>query len=99
MALKDIEPYQFKPGQSGNPSGRPRKPLTERLIAKLAQEEGLEAAALVAAILKKAKEGDISAWREIADRIEGKPVQQVEHSGPDSGPITSNIVVRFVDGE
>lgn len=26
MATRDLEPFNWKPGQSGNPAGRPRKP-------------------------------------------------------------------------
>ena len=28
MAIEDLEPYQFKPGKTGNPNGRPRKIFT-----------------------------------------------------------------------
>ena len=85
----NIAAHCFKPGQSGNPSGRPAKPLTERLIARIAKEDGVEAAAMVEAILKKAKKGDINAWREVADRVEGKPAQAV--TGEDGGPIVFKL--------
>ena len=39
------------------------------------------------ALIKKAKEGDIQAIRELHDRVYGKPMQAMELSGKDGGPI------------
>ena len=45
-------------------------------------------------LVEKAEQGEIQAIREIADRIDGKPVQQVqnEHSGPDGEAIIFKTV-------
>jgi len=36
---------------------------------------------------EKAAAGDMQAIKELADRLDGKPAQFLEHSGPDSEPI------------
>lgn len=46
--------------------------------------------------LEKAEEGDTQAFREIADRLDGKPKQQTEISGPDGGVIPMQTIVNFV---
>jgi len=45
-----------------------------------------------------AEQGDMQALKEIGDRLEGKPKQQTEHSGPDDSTPTS-IAIIFVDGD
>ena len=42
---------------------------------------------LADALISKALTGDVSALREIGDRLDGKPAQAVELGGPDGGPI------------
>jgi hypothetical protein len=66
---------RFQPGQSGNPGGRgTEKRFREALLLELAEDGDARkplrevAKALIAAALT----GDVSAIREIADRIDGK---------------------------
>jgi hypothetical protein len=91
-------PYMWQPGQSGNPSGRPKKkPITELYERMMGNPETL--AAIEQAIIKSVSESSptmVSQLREIADRIEGRAIQAVEHSGPDGGPIQASVTVNFV---
>ena len=59
---------RFKPGQSGNPSGRPKGSRSKVLVALDALAEG-EAEEIVMAMIAKAKEGDSTAGRTLLDRI------------------------------
>ena len=76
---------RFKPGQSGNPKGRPKGVLypSEELRRQLRQpypkdEEGRSyLQRLIAALLERAIGGDVGAIREVFDRLEGKPAQSV----------------------
>lgn len=77
----------FKPGQSGNPTGRPkRKPVTEALLAELAKDHGRKGQskleAMVARLVKtvisgKAREA-VEAAKLIMAYTDGLPVQMVE---------------------
>lgn len=74
----------FKKGQSGNPAGRPKSALlSDALRRRLAEVddkdvEGRTHAEVIAdQLIAKAKEGDVAAIREIADRVEGKARQHV----------------------
>lgn len=85
---------QFKPGQSGNPGGRPRKtPLADacrELLNKPAPDDSSGrsyAEAIAERLAKKALAGSIPAARELADRAEGKARQAMELSGVNSGPV------------
>lgn len=70
-------------GVSGNPGGRPKtKPLTEVLQLLLEQEapnsHGRTWGAVIAdALLRRARKGDVRAFAELANRIEGRPLQSV----------------------
>jgi hypothetical protein len=59
---------RFKPGQSGNPSGRPAGSRSKTCVALDALAEG-EAAEIVKAMIEKAKEGDGQSGRVILERI------------------------------
>jgi len=78
---------RFKPGQSGNPNGRPKgslnmKTLIERVWSEEVTDNGnpiIRGLKAVKAIADKAERGDVRAFNELADRLEGKPKQQYEH--------------------
>lgn len=74
------EAAQWRPGQSGNPSGRPKKkPITEMYERILNNPEAI--AAIEAATMKALRQGNMAMvfqLREMADRTEGKVTQPIE---------------------
>jgi len=76
-------PYAFKPGQSGNPAGRPKgiRYISEGYRERLAQINGSDAqgrtnAEVIADIIVGAAlSGDTKAITEVTDRTEGRPKQ------------------------
>lgn len=91
----------FKPGQSGNPRGRPRKEnsLTAILeqLGDLADvsfngEQIPRKRALAEAIWQKAiVDKDLMAIKYIFDRVDGTPIQVNEISGTDGEPLKVKI--------
>ncbi len=57
-------------------------------------EESL--AELAKALVDAAAAGDMQALKEVGDRIDGKPRQQIEQMGEDGGPIKTSMTVEFV---
>lgn len=67
----------WKPGQSGNPSGRPKKLLSDRLLRRMLDDpEVVEQ--IVDAQLRYAAAGNFQHTREIYDRTEGAPMKAQE---------------------
>lgn len=54
------------------------KPWREALDRAIAQSDGKKLRAMAEALIKQALKGDVSALKEIGDRLDGKAVQQVE---------------------
>lgn len=74
---------RWKKGQSGNPSGRPKKkPITEIYEKLLAKEANTKVIAeTVMGLIKAKRMASILTLREMAERVEGKVTQPVELSG------------------
>jgi hypothetical protein len=75
-----IKPYQFKPGQSGNPGGRPKgKSPSKYALDKFTDidpKTGKTIAELIAdKWINQAIEGLTDARRDLLDRTEGKVIQ------------------------
>jgi len=98
-SIANLIPHQFKPGQSGNPSGRPKKLITDatrELLAKKDAATGLTNAHLVAeAQIREAIKGETAAYNAIADRTEGKVPQPI--SGDEDGEPLRIQFVGFAD--
>lgn len=92
----------FPKGVSGNPKGAPPKEWTWRQLIREALEEvdpdtGMEwRHVVINALRQKAKRQDVPAAKELGDRVDGKPAQAVEVSGPDGGPVQTNHTIAFV---
>lgn len=80
------EETQWKPGQSGNPNGRPKKgySITEWFREMLDSKPEVKDA-IGKSILKKALDGDTTAQKMVWQYMDGMPQQDVTSGGK---PIT-----------
>lgn len=90
-SLANLKPW--KPGQSGNPAGRPpTMSWRERLVEQLSENEEENLKRAVKVLIQLALAGDVSALNHIADRLDGKPKQQTAITGAGDGPV--QVVIR-----
>lgn len=92
MSAEDIKKHEFKKGESGNPNGRPKGAKNRSTIARhwlevnqklknpitgdsetMSQED-----LMTLALIKKAREGDVTAYKALMDSGYGAPIQQIE---------------------
>ena len=91
MSKEDITKYEFKKGESGNPSGRPKGSLNRSTIAKkwlevLSQEELEDGEvkwlsneeAMTLSLIKKARNGDVNAYKALMDSAYGTAKDTVD---------------------
>jgi hypothetical protein len=91
---QNIEPHKFQQGQSGNPNGRPKGARGRSTIVRewlevqqsvknpiTGETQLLEQQDIMTlALIKKAREGDVNAYRELMDSAHGKQTNQIEGS-------------------
>jgi hypothetical protein len=77
---------RFKPGQSGNPDGRPKSRILAEMLAAIGNEvdpETLKSYFQIAAerLMREVFRGNVQAFREFADRVDGRSIQNGELHG------------------
>lgn len=104
---------RFKPGQSGNPGGRPATPKLLDLIRQEVEERADEILAALFEALKAERSygaGEsiitqtdhamrVKAAVELLDRVYGKPTQRTELAGDAGGPIRIQPLEAISDPE
>ena len=87
MEQERDEQGKWLPGTSGNPNGRPPSgqafsDLLRKEAENIDPDAGLSNSEIIAkALIKLAKEGNITAIERYADRVDGKPHQSMEVTG------------------
>tara|TARA_Y100001973_G_C5185344_1_gene327476 strand:- start:362 stop:691 length:330 start_codon:yes stop_codon:yes gene_type:complete len=86
--------HQWKPGQSGNPNGRPKTDSITLAIRRL-MAQGVDGQPLYDAIarvaVQKALRGDHRFWTYVIERCDGKVADALQQSG------AVEVVVRYED--
>lgn len=91
---ENIEKHKFEKGESGNPNGRPKGSKNRSTIARrwlevnqslknpiTGENETMSQEDLMTlALIKKAREGDVNAYKALMDSGYGAPVQQIEQT-------------------
>ena len=84
--------WLFKPGQSGNPAGRPpkEKVFTNAMEAIIKKNPKIMEA-IAAKMLQMAVNGNMDAIKEMADRLEGKSVSSMDLTADKQIGVNVNI--------
>jgi ribosomal protein L17 len=95
------EVTETNPKGAGAPSGNQNSIKSNRLWAEtikraLVQSDGERLRRIAEALLTKAEDGDMTAIREVGDRLDGKASQSVQLSGDDENPLAISVIERVI---
>jgi hypothetical protein len=79
-----------KGGQPGNTNASRKNRIVSNALSRVVTQNPEKIRQACERLLDRAAEGDLPAFREIMDRLEGKPIQAVEGAG-EGGSITLTI--------
>jgi hypothetical protein len=75
----------------GNKNAVKNRPWADAINRAVLANDGQRLRSIAEKLLVLAEAGDVSALRELGDRLDGKPKQQIEASGPDGGAIHISV--------
>lgn len=89
--VENLKPW--KPGQTGNPGGRPKgivsSALSKQLLRRAANGGKSDLDAVVEAIIKTAKKGNTPAFCAIRDTVDGPPKTEGQNTG-------AQVLIQFI---
>jgi hypothetical protein len=86
-----------QPGNQNAAKGRMWRDAIQRALRKRSKSDQVEALdELAEQFLDAVSKGDIQAFKELGDRLDGKPAQQVTLSGDADNPLRIEKIVREV---
>jgi len=80
-----------------NHSNKINRLMNDTLKRILIQNEALRARSIAEALVTKAEDGDVSAIKEVFDRMDGKVVQENKLSGDADAPLMIQVVTGIDD--
>ena len=84
-------------GQPGNTNSSKNNRLWANTIRRaVVQDDANRLRRIAEALLDKAADGDISAIKELGDRLDGKSVSTTELTGADGSELPLGITVKYV---
>lgn len=87
-------------GQPGNKNATKNKIWADALHKELAGNKNAKVLRNLARVLiAEAEGGNMQAMKEIGDRLDGKPMQSTEVSGPEGGDIPLSFAIEYLDPE
>lgn len=84
----------FQPGQSGNPSGRPKENAEVKALAREHSPEAMQT--LITLMQTGEPKIALQAANAVLDRAYGKPAQAVQLGGDPDNPNPARILVEYV---
>lgn len=93
-----LKKHWWKPGQTGNPDGRPRTRIFTDMMREVLKDKiatdpqkRTKLRLMCEAMVNEAIKGNARAFKESRDTVDGRPVQALELSGADGGPIDLDV--------
>lgn len=86
-----------QPGNQNATKNRPWAQAIQRALRKRSKSDQIEALdELAEKFLNSVEEGNVADFKELGDRLDGKPSQQVVHAGDSDNPVRIEKIVREV---
>jgi len=80
-------------------SSKVNRIMNDTLRRILVQDEALRARKITEALVTKAEEGDVSAIKEVFDRMDGKVAQETKVTGDPDAPLFIQVITGIDDNE